>query len=271
MIPLAQYFAESGNEDFTPFRSIPARKSVPQTVRAAEGVVALPASVAARPLKLMTPRAAAPAIPEARAKTEPRIGLREVEAERAAWQAERQDHALALADAIETARADGIETGRRLAREEAEAEAEGRIEAVRTEAAAEHQNALATMRGLWTEEQGDRLADLMILQVAILEETIKMSLNSVLRPLALDARRRQTLDEMVGAVRTIALDGAAYKIAASGPADLLSALETKLGDHARLLSFEADETQADIRIDADKTVIESRLSSWRLALEEALS
>ena len=271
MIPLAQYFADADNEDFIPFRSVPARKPAPKPMtRAAASPDPSPAAASVRSLKAMPQRTAETAAP-VRAVTEPRIGLREVEAERAGWAAEREAHALALAEAVEAARLEDVATGRRLGREALEAETREHMETALAAAGAEHAAALATARGLWTEEQGDRLADLMILQVAILEETIKMSLNNVLRPLALDARRRQTLDELVGAVKTIALDGMAYKIAASGPADLLGALEARLGDHARLLSFEADETQADIRIDADNTVIESRLSSWRLALEEALS
>lgn len=268
MIPLAQYFAESGSDDFTPFRPTPVRKPGAQARRPSDGSPAQPAASAVRPLKAIAVR---PAVPPLRSVTEPRISLREIEAERAAWQAERARHVEALHEAAESARAAGVATGRALAREELEAENESRIDAIRLEIANDHGIQLARARVEWTEEQADRLADLLILQVAILEETIKISLNSVLRPLALDARRRQTLEDLVGAVKTIALDGMAYKIAASGPTDLLAMLEEKLGDHAQLLSFESDDTQTDIRIDADNTVIETRISSWRLALEEALS
>ncbi|KQT66079.1 MULTISPECIES: hypothetical protein [unclassified Aureimonas] len=226
-----------------------------------EGAARQPKAVAQRPLDTVSPRV----------MTEPRIALRIVEAERAAWADEREAHAEELAEAVAKAREEGIEIGRRLGGEDAEGSLASRIEALRAELSETHATELSSSRRTWTEEQGDRLADLMVLQMAILEETIKVSLSSVLRPLALDARRRQTLEELVGAVKTIALDGAAYKIAASGPQDLLTDLRGKLGDHARLISFEADETQPDLRIDADNTVIESRLSSWRLALEEALS
>ena len=268
MIPLAQYFAETGNEDFTPFQKVAARKPVAPVKRKPEGLTVLPPASATRPLKavMQPPRAAAPQKP-----AEARISLREVEAERARWEAERQSQARALSAAVAAAREAGAQDGREQARQEMQAESQERIEAIRQEIANDHGVALARSRVEWTQEQADRLADLLILQIAILEETIKLSLNSVLRPLALDARRRQTLEDLVGAVKTIALDGMAYKIAACGPADLLSMLEEKLGDHAKLLSFEEDNAQSDIRIAADNTVIETRLSSWRLALEEALS
>ncbi|GGD27496.1 hypothetical protein [Aureimonas glaciei] len=277
MIPLAQYFAETGNEDFTPFQKVAARKPAPPAApvkRRPEGLTVLPPKAAVRPLKTVA-QPAGGAVPQRSVQpqlpTEPRIPLRELEAERARWQAERKAQELAHSQAVAAAREAGAEAGREMERKAMAAQSEERIEAIRQEIANDHGQALIKTRAEWTQEQADRLADLLILQVAILEETIKLSLNSVLRPLALDVRRRQTLDDLVGAVRTIALDGMAYKIAASGPADLLSMLEDKLGDHAKLLSFEEDDSQADIRIAADNTVIETRLSSWRLALEEALS
>ncbi|RYE83635.1 MAG: hypothetical protein EOP19_13430 [Hyphomicrobiales bacterium] len=258
MIPLAQYFADSAGDDFTPFT--PVRKATLGRKLEASTSFEDPSI---RPLKSV-PR---PSEQKARTFTEARVPLSEVEAERAAWAEERA----ALLEAVEAAREEGIESGKAMAREELSFETESRIDSIRSEIANDYTTTLTKTRGEWTEDQADRLADLLILQMTILEETIKMSLNSVLRPLALDARRRQTLDDLVGAVKTIALDGMAYKIAASGPTDLLSAFEDKLGDHARLLSFANDDTQSDIRIDADSTVIETRLSSWRLALEEALS
>ncbi|MBC8130569.1 MAG: hypothetical protein H7Y08_09650 [Rhizobiaceae bacterium] len=275
MIPLAQYFADTSGDDFTPFQPATVRKPAQSrrqpealTVLQPKSLASSPAKSSVRPLKAIVqkPHEAAPRI-----ATEPRVSLREVEAERASWAVERKAQSLALEEAVEAARLDGIEVGRALARNEMEAEQSGRIEEVRLQIANDHGVALASARVEWTEAQADRLADLLILQVAILEETIKLSLTNVLRPLALDTRRQQTLDELVAAVRTIALDGMAYKIAASGPTDLLAALEDRLGDHAKLLSFENDDTQADIRIDADNTVIETRLASWRLALEEALT
>lgn len=271
MIPLSQFLADGAGDDFTPLMALAARKA--QVVGAAS------ASAKLRPLKVLpkAPEAVPPlsvkvapapaAAVQPRLVTEPRVPLRELEAERAAREADRAEHAAALAAAVESARAEGLEAGRTLARQEAEDALAYRTDDLR----AEYAEALESSRNRWTVEQADRLADLLILQMAILEETVKLSVGNVLRPLALDVRRRQTVDEIVGAVRTIALDGSACRIAASGPADLLGALEEKLGDEARLLSFTPDDAKADIRIDADATVIESRLSSWRSALEEALS
>jgi hypothetical protein len=278
MIPLSQFLADGAGDDFTPLMALAARKAqVAATASASTKLrplkilpkapeAAVPAPAKPAPTPLAMPLAATP-----RLVTEPRVPLRELEAERAAREAERAEHQAALAAAVETARAEGVEAGLALAQGAAELELTGRLEALREQLAEEHAGAVAASRERWTAEQGDRLADLLILQMAILEETVKLSFGNVLRPLALDMRRRQTVDEIVGAVRTIALDGSAYRIAASGPADLLGALEAKLGEDAGIVSFTPDEAKTDIRVEADATVIESRLSSWRSALEEALS
>ncbi len=87
----------------------------------------------------------------------------------------------------------------------------------------------------------------------------------------LDARKRMAVDELAGAVNTIAFDGQTARISATGPSDLLGALEERLGDKARHVVFAADDARPDVRIDADQTVIETRLASWLRAVEEALS
>ncbi|KAB0679902.1 hypothetical protein [Aureimonas leprariae] len=276
MIPLSQFLANGTGDDFTPLMALAARKA--QIAQSSSASKTRPLKVIPKPAAPAVPAKAAPAaapVPVAavspRLVTEPRVPLREFEAERAGREADRAEHEAALAAAVEAARNEGMEAGLAMAREAAEADLASRLETLRGELAEEHSGALTASRERWTTEQADRLADLLILQMAILEETVKLSVGNVLRPLALDVRRRQTVDEIVGAVRTIALDGGAYRIAASGPADLLEALEAKLGDDAGLVSFAPDDEKTDVRIDADATVIESRLSSWRSALEEALS
>ncbi|WP_152046125.1 hypothetical protein [Aureimonas psammosilenae] len=276
MIPLSQYLSDGAGEDFTPLMALAARKVA---ASGASGAKLKPLKVlpkAAEPAPVRMPEAPvatrpafAPAAP--RLVTEPRVPLRELEAEKAARAAEQEAHAAEIVEAAEAARSQGIEIGRAMAREAYEADLADRVSAMRANLGEAQAAEIAELRNRWTVEQADRLADLMILQVAILEETLKLSLGNVLRPLALDVRRRQTVDEMIGAVRTIALDGTACRIAASGPSDLLDALEDRIGADMPMIAFTHDEEKTDIRIEADATVIESRLSSWRSALEEALS
>lgn len=278
MIPLSQLLADQSGDEFVPFRA-PARRPAP---------AALQPKAVTRPLENALPRIASPAparAPQAPAKaagvaarpqaplrpvTEPRVPLRELEAEREAWAAEREALLEEREAALEDARRQAAEETETL-RQDLERVSAGRIEELRRQLAAEQASTLADTRRSWVENEGDRLADLVILQMAVFEDALKSTLTSLLRPLVLDARKRQTVDELAGAVKTIAFDGASVKIAASGPSDLLQALETKLGDHARHVSFDANEAETDVRIDANQTVIETRLAAWLKAVEEALS
>ena len=277
MIPLAQLLADQSDDEFVSFQApAPVRRAPAPTARAFEAALPrvattaaarLPAPVPARPVPAARHAAPTPAV---RPVTEPRVPLRELEAERMAWAAEREalieerDAAVAEAQRVASEQADAL-------RQDLDRVSAERLEELRQQLNADHGSTLADARRVWVDAEGDRLADLVILQMAVFEDALKTTLNGLLRPLVVDARKRQTVDELAGAVKTIAFDGSAVKIAASGPSDLLEALETKLGDHARHVSFDANETQTDVRIDANQTVIETRLAAWLKAVEEALS
>ncbi|WP_279482657.1 hypothetical protein [Aureimonas sp. SK2] len=295
MIPLAQFLSDETEDEFVPLRTAQApRRAAPAAPRAFES--ALPRVSSPAPQAPQTPRtasrsaqpAAAPALrptavpakalqaagvapTQPRQQTEPRVPLRELEAERKAWARERESllrgHEIALAQAHQ----DGAAEAEASVRQDLERVSAERLEELRRTLSADHDGALAEARRKWVETEGDRLADLVILQMAVFEDALKATLSALLRPLVLDARKRMTVDELAGAVKTIAFDGSTVKIAASGPSDLLHSLEDKLGDHARHVSFDADETHTDVRIDANQTVIETRLAAWLKAVEEALS
>ena len=100
---------------------------------------------------------------------------------------------------------------------------------------------------------------------------MRASLSSVLKPIALDARRRQTVLELADAVHMLIGDGQALSIRVSGPADLLEALEEALGKRKAFIVCEPDPDMVEVRIECDQTVVETRLMGWRTALEEALA
>lgn len=281
MIPLAQFLADDGGDDFVPLRAVPRRTSavatrsletaLPRVQTAA--VQPSPAAVTRTPLAPTAPVASRPAASAFAAKPagETRVASREMEAERIAFAMERNALREEMRQAVARAREDALAEGGDAVRQDLEAATEARIAEMRRQLEEEHAAALGAARRVWVENEGDRLADLVVLQMAVFEDALRQTLNAVLRPLVLDARKRMTVDELAGAVKTIAFDGNAVRIAASGPSDLLEALETKLGDHARHVSFDTDEARPDVRIDADQTVIETRLASWLRAVEEALS
>lgn len=289
MIPLAQFLSDEAEDEFVPLRTPAPRRMVPAAPRAFEAGLPRVTSPAVQPSRPAAKPAQAPAalrptaIPDkalqvagvapaqTRPVAEPRVPLRELEAERRAWAREREALVRAHEIALAQAHQDGAAEAEASVRQDLERVSDERIETLRQTLAADNDGALVEARRQWVETEGDRLADLVILQMAVFEDALKTTLSALLRPLVLDARKRMTMDELAGAVKTIAFDGTTVKIAASGPSDLLHSLEGKLGDHARHVSFDADETHTDVRIDANQTVIETRLAAWLKAVEEALS
>lgn len=262
MIPLAQYLSDLQDDEFV--RPRPVERRFEAAFAREPRVQPVPV----RPLKPVAARAAP--FPSAGAAAQPQVEtapLAELQAARAALEAERQAHALQLAEARDEAAAEREAQ----VRAELEAASDARIEALRAELQENQAKALVEERTRWTSEQADRLADLMILQMAVFEDAMRATVKGVLKPLAMDARQRRALEDLADAVRVIAPEGAEYRICATGPSDLLAKFQAKLGDKADRLAVRPDEKQLDIRVEADATTIETRLSDWGNALEKALS
>lgn len=265
MIPLAQYLSDMQDDEFVPFRPVERRPPPPlardlrsdaPTVRTLKPFAPAPA-----------PRPAAPVASLLKSVPVETVPLDELRAARAAWAGEKQ----LLAEAAEQAREEAVAARETELRAEIEAQAEASVDAVRADLEVRYADAIAAERERWTSEQADRLADLMILQMAVFEDTMRATVRGVLRPLATQARQRQALDDLADAVNVMSPEGAGFKIAATGPSDLLAKFRDKLGDKASRVVVKPDEDALDIRVEADATSIETRMGAWGLALEKALS
>ncbi|MBP0616639.1 hypothetical protein [Jiella mangrovi] len=175
---------------------------------------------------------------------------------------------------VEAARAEGLAAGRLEALAEAEAmigeAVAAALEAERATAAEAMAAAVEAARLEALAQEGGRLAELVADKLERIETALRTSFTSVLKPIAIDVRTRQTIEELAGAVATLALDGRALSLEAFGPAALLDAFAEALGPRRGFVAFEADETMTDIRISCDQTTLETRLADWKGALEEAL-
>lgn len=172
---------------------------------------------------------------------------------------------------IDAAREKAFCDGRASMQAEMEAVFAETLREEREKAAAAQAKAIEAARKGWTAEEADRMVETFRKGLGALEDNIRVSLSSVLRPVATAARRRQSVAELVEAVRTMTMDGRPFRMVASGPKDLLAQFADKLGAQRGLVTFEPAEDAGEIRIEADRTIIETRLASWRRALEEALS
>ncbi|MEF2550851.1 hypothetical protein VQ042_05640 [Aurantimonas sp. A2-1-M11] len=172
-----------------------------------------------------------------------------------------------VVDPLEAAREAGIQQGRA----EAEAEAAAALAAASEAAEAAKAAAIEAARGEWAGEEGEQIGSLLSERLDRIETIVRASLSSVLKPIALGARRRQTVLELADAVGMLIGDGEALSIRVSGPADLLEALEEALGKRKSFIICEPDPDMVEVRIECDQTVVETRLKGWRTALEEALA
>lgn len=247
VVPLAQYLSEFEEDEIKPFRPQESARS------------ARPAQPPFERLTLVQGQAGMKkgedrADPAAIAPEEPAV-----------------DHAGELQAAVAAAREAALAEGRAAMKAELEAAHAQALRSERERAASDHAEAMKAARAAWVETQSGSLATEFHDRLHRMETAIRSTLTGVLRPLAADARQRQTLAQLVEAIDTLMLDGKAFTIRATGPGDLLSALADKLGPRRDLVTCETDESAVEIRIKADRTVIETRLSSWGAALEEALA
>ena len=282
MISLADYLTEFPEETDKPFQSLKTAKPAPQKKPSFEHLtlVADGLPVKKRPARKVPEHLEA--IPEigdeARALESVEFDAADFGFDTAPIEA-AQDFALpalpqVTEEDVEAARAEGREAGR----EEALAEVEARVEAAvaaaleaeRASAAEAEAEAIAAARRDALAEEGGRLGDLLTDKLERIETAMRTSFASVLKPIALDIRSRQTVEDLAAAVATLSLDGRALSLEAVGPAPLLDAFAEALGPRRGFVAFEADESLSDIRISCDQTTLETRLADWKRALEEAL-
>ncbi|MEC5323448.1 hypothetical protein [Aurantimonas sp. A3-2-R12] len=279
MLPLAHYLPEFDADDGMPFESLaPVNRSSKPTFEH-------PILVASRDVETGTavPVISSP-IPEIVEVDEvdelvlPEAGMPDLTGE-AHWPATDMPESLDFGDGTDAlpdldADVDGAEEpdDGRLA---LQAEMDAAIEAARAEerelAEAAQSAAIEAARAEWATAEGERLATLLSGRLDRIEMVVRTTLASVLRPIAVNTRRRQSVLELADATRMLIGDGKALSVRATGPADLLTALDEALGTGRDFVTWQSDETLVDVRIECDQTVIESRLHGWRAALEEALA
>ncbi|MCQ0988154.1 hypothetical protein [Jiella marina] len=277
MMSLAEYLTEFPEENGKPFQNLKAPK--PKREKPTFEHLTLVSSQVAKKKKKKVPESLA-AIPD---MSEAEDALDKVEFDAADFgfdNAAEAPEAFAApepaitAEDVEAARAEGHEAGREEAMQELEqrvaAAVEEALAAEREKAAAAQAEAVEQARLDALAEEGARLGEVLTERLDRVETALRTSFFGVVKPLVVDVRMRQTMEDLAAAVATLAVDGRALSLQAVGPAALLDAFSEALGERRGFVAFEADETMGDIRIVCDQTTLETRLGQWKTALEEAL-
>lgn len=151
----------------------------------------------------------------------------------------------------------------------AEAEERGR-QALEQALAAERavlEARLVEVRANWVAEQADILASRLEQGLQQAVDTVSALAAGVLEPLVRMDLGERALEDLRTMLADLLGKGEARGVRVSGPADLLDALRRRLGE-APGLEFAADEGP-DLRIETDRTLVETRLAEWAGRLREA--
>lgn len=149
------------------------------------------------------------------------------------------------------------------------AEAEATHEAALAAADERHAADLAEARLRWAADEGQVLAEGFRAAMAALEETLAEGAGAALEPLIGEALRVAAVTELRRAIGDLVLCGTGSRIAVSGPADLVAALQAALaeaGTEIRTLDFTESET-AEVSVTSDASTIDTRLDAWARTLQ----
>jgi len=129
------------------------------------------------------------------------------------------------------------------------------------EAEAAFEGRLGAERLAWASEQGARLAEQVDGAFDALNSDIGDAVASILSPFIETALRARMVEELLRTLEKVLKGGRPQTLKIKGPEDLLQAIRRALGESAAAVEFETTE-DVDVRVVADRTVIETQLDAW---------
>lgn len=165
----------------------------------------------------------------------------------------RMRGAEAVAAKMEEAYERGLADGRAAVR----AECDARLEQL-AKAAEEARN---EDRAHWVATEGDRLARLIADGLEALETRIAEQTARVLRPALVEDAQKRAIRELADTLDAMLAKGDVAKLTVSGPEDLVAAIRDRLDGKVQGAAF-ATAPHAELRIEVDETILETRIGAW---------
>jgi hypothetical protein len=159
------------------------------------------------------------------------------------------DHAEHVAEAFLRGRNEGLDTAR--------AEFKSKLE----EAEAAVEERLVATRSLWASEQGAGLAERIDRGFETLNNDVGDAVAAILAPFVEATLRARIVEELLRTLEKVLKGGRPTTLKISGPEDLLESIRQSLGGSSAAIEFEATNA-VDVRVVADRTVIETQLEAW---------
>ena len=157
------------------------------------------------------------------------------------------------------------ERTRRQMQETARQELQAAIALERTRA----EENLAAERRKWSESEAERLTEQFSNAFQGLEKAVVSSVARILTPFLNEAWRDQVLAELETTLRMLLTDKQHTHLRVSGPEDILSTLSLRLEDYGSVIEF-AINSEPDVKVLANDTIIETQLNAWASRLAEAV-
>lgn len=125
---------------------------------------------------------------------------------------------------------------------------------------------LASERKTWASDEGARLGELLHAGLMDVERRVADQVARILKPIFADEVRRSSVTALSQTLNDMLAKGTYSRITVSGPPDLLSALQARVGEVDAALSFVAAE-RVDLVVNADETILETRIAAWGQFIE----
>jgi hypothetical protein len=120
---------------------------------------------------------------------------------------------------------------------------------------------LAAQRSLWAAEQGAGLAERIDGAFEALSTDVADAVTAILTPFVEQALRTRIVEELLRTLEKVLKGGRPASLKISGPGDILDSIRRTLGESASAIEFDAT-SDLDVRVVADRTVIETQLEAW---------
>lgn len=128
---------------------------------------------------------------------------------------------------------------------------------------------LGEERARWSDQQAAAVVNGFTAACRELETDIAGSVARILQPFLADAVRDKAVAALIEQISALTCSSPVPVFRISGPADLLERVKEQLDAIRRTgIEYQADET-IEIRVVADRTVIETQMQAWTARLKEA--
>ncbi len=122
-------------------------------------------------------------------------------------------------------------------------------------------------RRAWVEEQSDRISAAFDKSFVEIRDRLSLAASRALKPILERHLVERSISDLALSLEQMMTSQSTPVFRATGPADLLNRLASKLGPRAAAITFEPDDT-SDVCVVSGETVIETRLRDWAKRLDQ---